>query len=323
MLGAEGSSQVPSSSGGRPSDTYRDDWDINHARSAFGSHGVTVSQPVVEETENSLERTQRDLAAFQASRRPAAENRLAEGSSATDLLSRGEARAGVSSTSAPRRPRGPREDEEEEEMMRRAIEASRQESQERDSRKAQDDDTDEEDVVYFDEDDQHMYDEGEEEREELERLLRERRRKRQEEEEQERYRQQFDSSAAAVPPAAAFDPFESGTFGSNAGHLERHYDDEDAELQAALKASLEGLGGDLTVPPPPKPPTRAPTRPESPPTTSKAAETKQKAPIVEEDDEDEDEDEDEESEEETEGEASPPKPLTAEELRKARLARFA
>lgn len=103
----------------------------------------------------------------------------------------------------------------------------------------------------------------------------------------------------ANPPAAA-------AFGGD-----RVYDDEDAELQAALKASLETLPEGFQVPSTP------PARPSAPPAASGPASTplRQERPS---------EDEDEiETESEADVVSAEPEPqLSMEEIRRRRLARF-
>ncbi|KAF8598807.1 Josephin-domain-containing protein [Ceratobasidium sp. AG-I] len=112
------------------------------------------------------------------------------------------------------------------------------------------------------------------------------------------------SSSTAMP----------GTFSGPPG--DRHYDDEDAELQAALKASLEQSGAGLTIPSVPTAPARAPIA-----SASASAPVSQARP---QDDEDDEEDEEEES---TPAPTSPEVEAKAEvadpeEMRRRRLARF-
>jgi ataxin-3 len=126
------------------------------------------------------------------------------------------------------------------------------------------------------------------------------------------------SRVSDAPPVLP--PF-VGITGSNASHLEdaRYYDDEDEMLQAALKASLEDAPVDFVVPEPSHIPeareaastsTPALSASSQPPVASSAPKTTAKP---------KDESEEEEGEEEEE---EAPKPLTAEQLRAARLARF-
>lgn len=93
---------------------------------------------------------------------------------------------------------------------------------------------------------------------------------------------------------------------------DRHYDDEDAELQAALKASLEQSGAGLTIPDVPAAPVRAPATSAPAPATAAS------------NDEDEDEDSDEEEEQTPAPTAAEDKAEVAdpEEMRRRRLARF-
>lgn len=106
-----------------------------------------------------------------------------------------------------------------------------------------------------------------------------------------------------------------GAFSGPAG--DRRYDDEDAELQAALKASLEhsgGTGGGLTIPSVPAAPVRAPA-------VSAPAPAAQTRP----EEDDEDEEDDDEEEEQTPAPMSPEAKAEVadpEEMRRRRLARF-
>jgi hypothetical protein len=133
-------------------------------------------------------------------------------------------------------------------------------------------------------------------------------------------------TSSRVPDVPPVIPPLVGITGSNASHLEgaRYYDDEDEMLQAALKASLEDYPVNFVVPKPtPKPitpeargatstSTSVPSASNQPPVASPEPKTTAKA---------KDESEgDEEEESGSEGEA--PRPLTAEQLRAARLARF-
>ena len=87
----------------------------------------------------------------------------------------------------------------------------------------------------------------------------------------------------------------------------RVYDDDDEELQAALRASLETVPDGFVLPPSPQAPLRRPTAPSSSAATGARLEIPGPKPTVEE-----------------EPVSSPPPEvaLTAEELRKKRLARF-
>ncbi|CCA66347.1 hypothetical protein PIIN_00033 [Serendipita indica DSM 11827] len=275
-----------------------DEWDINTS-SFFGSSRM-ASSAAESSVEASARRAREELARFQEEQMRALDERTDSDDMIASVLGRRRNVASETIAAEPRtRQRRQQQDEEEEEMIRRAIEASKREAQEN----GQGDDSEEEPMSF--DDDENAYDEEHEEREQLERLMQERRKRQREQEEQERIRRGF---------VDAEDDF--GHFGANAEHLvNRTYDDEDAELQAALKASLEGGTESLAIPSPPKP-VRAPTQQESKETP--AASASQTAPRKPDSDE---EDSDSDDEPETEQEA-PPKPLTAEELRKARLARF-
>lgn len=96
---------------------------------------------------------------------------------------------------------------------------------------------------------------------------------------------------------------------------DRVYDDEDAELQAALKASLEALPEGFQVPSTPPP-----ARPPSLPATSAAPSTNNH-PQLQQREADEEEDIETESEADVAA-AEPEPPLSMEEIRKKRLARF-
>ncbi|KAG8979456.1 hypothetical protein FRC05_008442 [Tulasnella sp. 425] len=109
----------------------------------------------------------------------------------------------------------------------------------------------------------------------------------------------------------------------------RHYDDEDEDLQAALKASLETAPPGFKVPDPAPVPSRSmsPTKPPANPApvlTAGSPSKPGKAVAMEEEDDDEDEDDD--DDEEMVSAPSSPKeeeqPMSMEEIRKMRLARF-
>ena len=304
-------------------ETSSDKWEIRNARPAFSHPSSRLgSTPITDESlEISARRAREDLARFQEEQRQA----LAEGMESDDVISRilGRQSQVATTSSAPQRraPRPRQEDEEEAEMMRRAIEASKKEAQERGNA------SDEEHDVSFEDDDMELDDDDEEEQAQLARLMKQRREAKREQEELDRIRQAAQSAPNWLGGVLgeddddnipdAFDPFSSGILGGNAAHLDnRIYDDEDAELQAALKASLEGAPADISIPPPPKPAARAPTVDTSMAEGS-AAPAKPQVASKEEDDSGE------ESEEEEEEEPAPtPVKLTAEEMRKARLARF-
>jgi len=302
----------------RPSiqETPSDKWEIKNARPAFSqpsSAGPSSTALVDASLEVSARRAREELARFQEEQGQALAEQLESDHMIASVL---DGREGATATSPPRRraPRPRREDEEEEEMIRRAIEASKREAQER----GDDGDDDEHDITF--EEDDMVLDDNEEEQAELERLMRQRRNQRREEEERDRMRLAARSSspgllnAAPEVPDHMFDLFGSGLLGSNAAHLNnRIYDDEDAELQAALKASLEGAHTEISIPPPPPPPARAPTVGDS----SKAGRSNTAVAVN-----DEEEGEDESEEEEEEEPPQPTKHLSAEEMRRARLARF-
>ncbi|GJE92281.1 Josephin-domain-containing protein [Phanerochaete sordida] len=116
-----------------------------------------------------------------------------------------------------------------------------------------------------------------------------------------------EDDAPAVPRASGHPP----AFGGD-----RVYDDEDAELQAALRASLEMLPEGFQVPQ--SPPARAPSMPAAPPVAGAPISATVVPPHVP-------EDEDEEIETESEadvGAAAPEPQLSMEEIRRRRLARF-
>lgn len=108
------------------------------------------------------------------------------------------------------------------------------------------------------------------------------------------------------------------------------YDDEDAALQAAIQASLMQFDGELRVPEAPKPVERTPeniaalTRPRGSGVQAHVQPQVQREATPEVDiDAGEDDDEEKKDEESEDDEPEPePEKLTAEELRKKRLARF-
>ncbi|KAI0661294.1 Josephin-domain-containing protein [Cubamyces menziesii] len=105
-----------------------------------------------------------------------------------------------------------------------------------------------------------------------------------------------EESASAAPPARAW-------------QQHRVYDDEDEELQAALRASLETVPEGFRVPSPP------PVVPPQPPRQASGSSTPQPPPIQRQPS----------SDVETESEAEAPEPeeqLSMEEIRRRRLARF-
>ncbi|KAG8730035.1 hypothetical protein FRC11_007516 [Ceratobasidium sp. 423] len=105
----------------------------------------------------------------------------------------------------------------------------------------------------------------------------------------------------------------------------RSYDDEDAELQAALRASLESHAASSSAPAPVAP--SAPAARAPAPAAVRAPSVPAAKPVEDDEDEDEDEEEEEEEEEQTPAPSSPEVPAKAEvadpdELRRRRLARF-
>ncbi|PVG00394.1 Josephin-domain-containing protein [Serendipita vermifera] len=322
LLASVGAEVPPASTSTKPvkRESISEEWDIGNARSLLGDSSHRGKGREV--TSAAHDRMMEQIARFKEEQERAMNDPTESDDIIASVLSK---RQGVPKVSEPvvpqKRPRKRQEDEEEEEMMRRAIEASQKESQ------SKEDDKDEEDEdPSYDDDEHHFYDE-EEERVELERLFQERSRQKKEQDAREKLRVGlYAPSPQPLEAVEPFDPFTSGMLGANAAHLEnRIYDDEDAELQAALKASLEDAPGGISLPPPQQP-VRAATRAESPkaststskPDTSAVTSVKGKA-TQEENEDSEEESEDEEMEEEPE---EKPKPLTAEEMRKARLARF-
>ncbi|KAG9056950.1 hypothetical protein FS842_009073 [Serendipita sp. 407] len=300
-----------------PIETTSDDWNFDNAVSFFGGRGSKAATSAEASVDESARRGREELARFQEEQRQALDldtedddvmiasilNRSGQVPPAEPVATTGRARRGA-------------QDEEEEEMMRRAIEESKMMAEERTK---QEEEEDEDEDMGFDDDEVHMHDEDEEQ-DHVNKLLEARRKRDREREELDRIQRGISPHGASThtqpQPAFETDPFEADDLGLQ----DRTYDDEDAMLQAALKASLEGLPADITIPPPPKAPTRAITRQDSSSNAPKAAEVKRPV-VIEDEDEDEEEDE-EETEEEEEEKPEVPKPLTAEELRKARLARF-
>ncbi|KAG8797177.1 hypothetical protein FRC17_007820 [Serendipita sp. 399] len=299
-----------------------DDWDIDGAVSFFGSKGGSSARSAEASVDESIRRGREELARFQEEQQQALDmDDVDDDPIVASVLSHRDQAQSVESSTTERRPRRAAQDEEEEEMMRRAIEESQRMADEQ-AHQNEDEDEDQDEDMTFDDDEVHMHDEDEESHH-LNRLLEARRK-------QDREREELDRiQRATSPPRASTNiqpqpAFETDSFEAEDILQDRIYDDEDAELQAALKASLEGMSADITIPPPPKAPTRAITRQDSTSSsTQKATGTNKPLPKEEEADEDEEEeDEDEETEEEEKEEPTAPKPLTAEELRRARLARF-
>ncbi|KAG9083207.1 hypothetical protein FS749_006226 [Ceratobasidium sp. UAMH 11750] len=122
----------------------------------------------------------------------------------------------------------------------------------------------------------------------------------------------FVTPPSTTRPLPGSFPADSGAGG------DRHYDDEDAELQAALRASLESSG-----------PVRIPSEPPRPvPVTSAPAPGTPSAPVASRSapgpasSDDTDEEGDDEEEEKAPDPASKAEVADAEELRRRRLARF-
>ncbi|KIO17457.1 hypothetical protein M407DRAFT_32883 [Tulasnella calospora MUT 4182] len=105
----------------------------------------------------------------------------------------------------------------------------------------------------------------------------------------------------------------------------RHYDDEDEDLQAALKASLETAPLNFKVPDPAQLPSRSmsPTKPPANPAplfnTGSPSKPGKAVAVEEEDDDDEDDEDDEDM---VSAPSSPKEEMSMEEIRKMRLARF-
>lgn len=334
--------------------TLAGDWDFPTTRRAFGTQTSTAAAPStshLDSLDSSARRAREELARFQREQEEALRETYEE------EVALGNRVPALGSTSAARR-RTAQPDEEEEEMLRRAIEASKQDSTllpehpvSRPAMEEEDDDT-------FDDDDYMEVDNEEDEQAYLAKVLEEKREHQQiltdtAQASTSSYARAAGSLATStaprapphrvqptfqglglsgissrIPDAPPVIPPLVGVTGSNASHLEdaRYYDDEDEMLQAALKASLEDAPGNFVVPEPEAKPatpegrgatlisTPTPSASNQPAVASSTPKTTAKPK-----DESEDENED-ESEEEEEAQAS--KPLTAEQLRAARLARF-
>jgi hypothetical protein len=333
--------------------TVASDWDFPATRRAFGTQTATAAAPSashLDSLDSSARRAREELARFQQEQEEALRDTYDE------EIAMGNRPPTLGSPSAARR-RTAQPDEEEEEMLRRAIEASRKDSAPLPERPTgRPTVAEEEDGDAFDDDAYMEVDEDDEEEQAyLAKILKEK------QEHQQMLDNAARASASSyartagslatntvpraplnrtqhayqslglsgisshVPDAPPVIPPLVEVTGSNASHLEdaRYYDDEDEMLQAALKASLEDAPVNFLVPEPaPKPvmpeargatptPSPAPSASNQPPVASTAPKTMTKP-------EDESEDEEDESEEEEEA----PKPLTAEQLRAARLARF-
>lgn len=305
------------------SETPSEKWEIRNARPAFShpSSGIGSTPLTDDSLEVSARRAREELARFQEEQMQALAQGVDSDDAISNLLAAHPDAATVSSPPRRRAPRPRRDDEEEEEMMRRAIEASTREAQERGRTEEEEPEHD----ISFDDDDMDL-DNDEEEQAQLARLMKQRQEQRREQEELDMIRrathstQEWFTSPGETDVPEIPELFRDDILGQNVAQLDdRTYDDEDAQLQAALKASLEG-SADISIPPPPKPASRAPTVDSSTAGTSTAP-AKPKVVVAEASEEEEDEEESEESEEEEEP-AAPPVKLTAEEMRKARLARF-
>ena len=329
------------------------DWNFPSTSSVFGTRTATTAAPSsahLESLDSSARRAREELARFKQEQ----EELLRE--TYEDEIGLGDRELALGSASVARR-RAAQPDEEEEEMLRRAIEASRQDTAlPPDPPAIRPTVAEEEEDDTFDEDTYMEIDDEEDEQAYLEKFLKEKR------EHQEMLASAARTSASSyaraagslatgivprilphrvqpiyeglgltgissrIPDAPPVIPPLVGITGSNASHLAdaRYYDDEDEMLQAALKASLEDYPDNFVVPEPsPKPitpeargatstSTPAPSASGRPPITSPEPKTTAKPKEESEDDE----------EEESESEEEAPKPLTAEQLRAARLARF-
>ena len=327
------------------------DWNFPSTSSVFGTRTATTAAPSsahLESLDSSARRAREELARFQQEQ----EELLRE--TYDDEIALGNREPTLGSASAARR-RAAQPDEEEEEMLRRAIEASRQDTALPPDPPAIRPTVAEEDDDTFDEDTYMEIDDEEDEQAYLEKFLKEKR------EHQEMLASAARTSASSyaraagslatgivprapphriqpiyeglgltgissrIPDAPPVIPPLVGITGSNASHLAdaRYYDDEDEMLQAALKASLEDYPDNFVVPEPAptitpeargatSTSTPVPSTSDRPPITSPEPKTTAKPKEESEDDE----------EEESESEEEASKPLTAEQLRAARLARF-
>lgn len=324
--------------------TSTSDWDFPTTRRAFGTQVAAAAPPStahLHSLDSSARRAREELARFQREQEEALRETYDE------EIALGNRSPALGSASTAHR-RAVQPDEEEEEMLRRAIEASRQDSAPVPEHPAsrvpvveQDDDDS------FDDDDYMDIDDEEDEKAYLAKVMKER------QEHQQMLANAGRTGAnsygspitSAVPRAAlhrvrpAYQglglsgiaprvsdappviPPLVGVTGSNASHLEdaRYYDDEDEMLQAALKASLEDAPVDFVVPEPSQNPITPEVRGASSTSTPTLSASNQPpvTPALKTTAKSNDESEEEEEEEE---EAS--KPLTAEQLRAARLARF-
>jgi hypothetical protein len=331
-----------------------DDWDFPTTRRAFGTRTAAAAAPLTshfDSIDSSARHAREELARFQQEQEEALRETYEE------EIALGNGPPTRSSAPATRR-RAAQPDEEEEEMLRRAIAASSQDSAPPEhpaSRPAvteEDDDDASDDDAYMDIDDS----DDEDEQAYLEKVLKERQEHQQMLDNAARmsatsYARAAGSLATSIVPGASTSRVQSAyrglglsgissrvpdappvippladITGSNASHLEdaRYYDDEDEMLQAALKASLEDAPVNFVVPEPaPEPVTpeaRGATSTSTPvPSASNQLHVVPSAPKTTAKPKDESEDEEEEEEEEEE---EAPKPLTAEQLRAARLARF-
>lgn len=337
--------------------TSAGDWDFPTTRRAFGTQIATAAPPStahLHSLDSSARRAREELARFQREQEEALretyEEEIALGNRSPAL---GSASASHLHAVQP--------DEEEEEMLRKAIEASRQDSAPLPERPASRPPVVAEDDDSFDDDDDDDYmeidDDDEEEKAYLAKIMKEKQEHQQmlanaDGTNVNSYTRAAGSSATNAVPRAALHhmrptyqglglsgirsrvsdappviPPLVGVTGSNASHLEdaRYYDDEDEMLQAALKASLEDAPVDFVVPEPSHNPitpetqgatstsTPALSAMNQPPVASSVLKTTAKP---------KDESEEEEEEEEEAEEEEAPKPLTAEQLRAVRLARF-
>lgn len=315
-----------------------DDWVMPGARSAFGGAHAQPANDLDDPVAISARRAQEELVAFQREQQEV----LREGPFYAEEVRRTEYIPSVTVSS--RRARQAAPDEEEEEMLRRAIEASRNDNQPQPSVRHNARLEDDDDGDFDDPDDMEMdEDDDEHERALVQRVLLER----QEREAQQRLIDEALRTATPslpapmlppIPRLPAIGPIAPLSRPTNASSSSigmefppqslldsRHYDDEDEMLQAALRASLEDAPIDFTVPIEEH---KAPILPEARqgaalavPSSSAPAQTSTARKASTEDDSEDEEEEEEEEEKETVAEPAPP-PMTAEELRRARLARF-